>query len=100
MMHSLKIINVQSRFQEHKGELQHLPSSSQSPVMSITEQLWSVLVTRMRNKFPLPTSLRQLEDVLQEEWYKIPLQTVQNLCECIPRRTASVLKAQDGPAPH
>jgi hypothetical protein len=47
--------------------------------LNITEQLWSGLETTVRNRFPPPTSLKQLEDVLQEEWYKIPLQTVQNL---------------------
>jgi hypothetical protein len=27
------------------------------------------LETRVRNRFPPPKSLKQLEDVLQEEWY-------------------------------
>jgi hypothetical protein len=54
----------------------------------------------MRTRFPLPASLKQLEDVLQEEWYKIPLETVQNLYESIPRRIAAVLKAEGGPAPY
>jgi hypothetical protein len=48
----------------------------------------------MRNRFPPPTSLKQLEDVLQEEWYKITVETVQNLYESIPRRTAAVLKTK------
>jgi hypothetical protein len=46
-------------------------------------------------RFPPPTSLKQLEDVLQEECYKIPLDTVQNLYESIPRRTAAVLKEDE-----
>jgi hypothetical protein len=54
----------------------------------------------VRSRFPPPTSLKQLEDGLQEEWYKIPLETVQNLYESIPRRTAAVLKAKDGPTPY
>jgi hypothetical protein len=54
----------------------------------------------MRNIFPPPTSLKQLEDVLQEEWYKIPLESVQNLYESIPRRTAAVLKTKGGPTPY
>jgi hypothetical protein len=41
---------------------------------------------------------KHLEDVLQEEWYKISLETVQNLYESIPR-TAAVLKAEGGPTP-
>jgi hypothetical protein len=53
----------------------------------------------VRNRFPLPTSLKQLEDVHQKEWCKIPIDTVQNLYESIPRRTAAVLKAKGGPAP-
>jgi hypothetical protein len=36
------------------------------------------LETWVRNRFPPPTPLKQLEGVLQEEWYKIPLETVQN----------------------
>jgi hypothetical protein len=54
----------------------------------------------VRNRFPPPPSLKQLEDVLQEEWYKIPLDIVQNVYESIPRRIAAVLKAKDGPAPY
>jgi hypothetical protein len=53
----------------------------------------------VRNRFPPPTSVKQLDDVLQEEWYKIPLQTVQNLYEYIPKRTAAMLKAKGGPTP-
>jgi hypothetical protein len=44
----------------------------------------------VKNKFPYPTSLKQPEDVLQEEWDKIKLETVQNMYEAIPIRTAGV----------
>jgi transposase len=90
---------VQSRFEQHEDELQHLPWPSLSPDLNITEPLWSVLETRVTNKFPPPTSLKQLEDVLQDEWHKILLETVQNLYESI-RRTAAVLKAKGGPTPY
>jgi hypothetical protein len=68
--------------------------------LNITEHLWSVLETRVRNRFPPPTSLKHLEDALQEEWCKIPLETVQNVYKSIPRRIASVLKAECGPTPY
>jgi hypothetical protein len=55
-------------------------------------------MTRVRNRFPPPTPLKQLEDVLHEEWYKILLQIVQNLYESIPR-IAAVHKAKGGPTP-
>jgi hypothetical protein len=60
---------VQSLFEEHEGELQHLPWPEQSPVLNIIEPLRSVLETRVRNPFPPPTCLKQLEEVVQEEWY-------------------------------
>jgi hypothetical protein len=44
--------------------------------LNIFEILWSVSETRVRNRFTLPTSLKQLEDGLQEEWYEIPLEAV------------------------
>jgi transposase len=89
---------VQSWLEEHEGKL-HLPWPAQSPDFNIIEQHWSVLKTRVRNRFPPAKSLKQLEDVLQEEWCKIPLQTVQNLYESIPR-IAAVLKTKGGRTPH
>jgi hypothetical protein len=58
---------VQSWFEKHEGELQHLPCPAQSPVLNIIDPLWSVLKTRVGIRFPSPMSAKQLEDVLQEE---------------------------------
>jgi hypothetical protein len=54
----------------------------------------------VRNRFPPPTSLKQLEDVLQEELCKIPLETLQNLYKYIPGRIVAVLKGKGGPTPY
>jgi hypothetical protein len=51
-------------------------------------------------RFPPPTSLNKLEDVFKEEWYKIPLKTVQNLYESSPGGIAAVLKAKCDPTPY
>jgi hypothetical protein len=64
--------------------------------LNIIEPLWSVLKATVRSRFLPPTPLKQLEEVLQEEWYKIPLEAVQNLYESI-QRTAALLKAKGGP---
>jgi hypothetical protein len=57
------------------------------------------LETKVRNRFPPPISLKLLGDVLQEEWHKLPLETLQNLYESIPRRVAALLKAKVDPTP-
>jgi hypothetical protein len=49
-------------------------------------------LVRVTNRFPTPSSLKQL-DVLQEEWYRIPLETVQNWYEF-----STVLKEKCGNA--
>jgi hypothetical protein len=33
----------------------------------------------VRSRFPPPSSLKQPEDVLHEEWYSIPLEAIQNI---------------------
>jgi hypothetical protein len=92
--------SVQLWCEERKGEHEHFLWPAQSPDLNITEQLWSVLEPSVRNRFPLPTSLKQLGHVLQEEWYNIPLQTVQNLCESIPSSIAAVLESKCDPTPY
>jgi hypothetical protein len=52
----------------------------------------------VRNRFPPPISLKQLEDVLQGEWYKIPLGTVRNFYKSIPKMIAAVLMAKGIPS--
>jgi hypothetical protein len=91
---------VQSWFQEHEGEIQHLSWPAQSPDLNIIKPMWSVFKTRVSNRFPPPIILKQLEDVLHEEWYKIPLQTVQDLYESSPRRTEALTKAKGSVTPY
>jgi hypothetical protein len=67
---------VQSLFEEHEGELQHCPWPAQLPNFNIIEPL---LETRVRNRFPPPTSLKH---------------------SSIQRRIAAVLKAKGGPTPY
>jgi len=76
-MHTAR--SVQSWFEEHEDKLQHLLWPVQSPDLNIIEQLLSVLESRVRSRFPPPTSLKQPEDVLLEEKYNIPLETIQSL---------------------
>ena len=60
------------------------------------QPLWLVLETGVRSCFPPPSSLQQL-DVLHEEWYSIPLETILNFHVSFPRRIQTVLQANGGP---
>jgi hypothetical protein len=91
---------VHSWFEEHEGQLHHLPWSTQSPDLETIDSVWSGLGTRMRNRFPPPPFLKKLEDNLQELWYKIPLEAVQNCFESITIKIVVVLKAKGGPTPY
>jgi transposase len=91
---------VQSWFEEHDQELSHLPWVPQSPDLNIIEPLWSVLERRVRSHYPPPSSLKELEHVLEEEWYNIPHTTIQELYTSIPRRIQAVLDAKGGPTPY
>jgi hypothetical protein len=80
-----------------------VPPHSHSCNCSVTtsEHHWtspSVLETTVRNRLPPPTSLEQLQVVLQEEWHKIDV--IQDLYGSIPRRADVVLKANGGPTPY
>ena len=61
--------SVWSWFQEHEDALQHPPWPAQSPALNTTEQLQSVLDSMVKSRFPPPSSLKQLEDVLHGEGY-------------------------------
>jgi len=71
--------SVKSWFEAHEDALKHLPWPAQLPDLNVIESLLSVLESRVRSRFPPPSSLKQLEDVLHEEWYSSPLETVQNI---------------------
>lgn len=88
---------VQAWFQEHEDEVQHLPWPAQSPDLNIIEPLWSVLEARVRTRYPPPTSLPELQQLLHDEWSNIPLDTIQCLYESIPNRIQAVLTAKGSP---
>jgi len=51
----------------------------------------------MKNRFPPPSLLKELAEILQE-WDNISLEMIHKFCEYIPRRIAGVLKTNGDPA--
>lgn len=97
-IHTAKV--VKEWHEEHSDEVEHLVWPPQSPDLNIIEHLWCTLENKLRNRYPPPTSLKELESFLTEEWTKIPLETIQNLYESIPRRIEAVITAKGGPTPY
>ncbi|GFU13658.1 transposable element Tcb2 transposase [Trichonephila clavipes] len=71
-IHTAKI--VQEWFAEHEGEIGHLDWPSQSPDLNIIEHLWGYLESKLRARFPPPSTISTLDTALYEEWLHIPLQ--------------------------
>jgi hypothetical protein len=64
--------SVHSWIEENEYALQHIPRQAQSPDLNIIKSLWSVSDSAVRSRFPLPSSLKQLQDVLLEECVIFP----------------------------
>jgi hypothetical protein len=88
-------ISVQSRFEENEDALHHLLWPAQLPDLNIIKPLWPALESRVRIRFPPPSSIKQLEDIFLEEWYSIPLEIIENLHESFPRSIQAVLQAKE-----
>ena len=71
-----------------------------SPGLNNIEHLWCVLVRQVRNRYPPPSCLKELEQVLMEEWLETPLDEVRKMHDSIPRRIEAAQKAGGGPTPN
>ena len=54
----------------------------------------------IRSRFPSPESLKQLADVLVQEWDNIRLENIHTLYEPISRRISAILQEHGGPKPY
>ena len=62
----------------------------QSPNLNNIEHLWCGLERQVRNRYPPPSCLLELEQVSMEEWLEIPLDEVRKMHDSIPRRIEAV----------
>ncbi|GFV56381.1 transposable element Tcb1 transposase [Trichonephila clavipes] len=63
-IHTDKI--VQEWFAEHEGEVGNLDWPPRSPDLNIIEHLWGYLESKLRARFPPPSTISALETALQE----------------------------------
>ena len=85
---NLGLMSMKMHFNIFPGQRNHQTN--------IIKPLWLYL-EYSEKQIPPPSSLKQLEDVLHEERYNIPLETIQNLYQSIPRMIQAVLQANGGP---
>ena len=67
------------------------------PAQSPDLNLWDELEWRLRARPSRPTSVPDLTNVLLEEWSNIPIDTLLNLADGLPRRVEAVIAAKGGP---
>ena len=91
---------VKNWYKEHESKIEHVDWPPQSPDLNIIEHLSCILERQVRNRYPPPPCLKELEQVLMEEWLKIPLDEVRKLYVSIPRRIEAELKAGGGSTPY
>ena len=77
LIHTTHVVKIW--YEEHKSELEHMECPPQSPDLNIFEHLWCVLERQVRNRYPLPSCRKELEQDLMEEWLNIPLGEVRKL---------------------
>ncbi|KAK3538120.1 hypothetical protein QTP70_030160 [Hemibagrus guttatus] len=65
--------------------------TSQSPDLNLIEHIWDELERRLRARPSHPTSVPDLTNVLLEERSEIPINTLLNLVESLPRRVEAVI---------
>jgi transposase len=74
-----------------------LPWPAQSPDLNPIENLWNIVEDGIRKRNPQPSSLKQLEKMVKEEWVAISQDVYRNLIESMPRRLEAVISAKGGP---
>ena len=74
-------------------ERKSAPLSSISPDMSPIENLWSDLDRRVRSGQPAPQILQELQQVIEQEWGRIPQDRIRWSIESISRWVRAVLQA-------
>ncbi len=77
--------------------VEELDWPAQSPDLNPIEHLWDELERRLRTRPSHPTSVPDLTNTSLEEWSNIPIDTLLNIVDSLPRRVEAVIAAKGGP---
>lgn len=65
---------------------------AQSPDLNIIENLWKILKRKIQSETDPIANKRQLFEIIQKHWLDIPVETIQNLYETMPKRLSEVIR--------
>ncbi|KAK3557283.1 hypothetical protein QTP70_026274, partial [Hemibagrus guttatus] len=80
--------------------VEELDWTAQNPDLNPIEHFWDELEQRLRARPSRPTSVPDLTNALLEERSKVPINTLLNLVESLPRRVEAVIAAKGGTTPY
>lgn len=69
---------------------------ARSPDLNPIEHLWDELKKRVRGRNAAPTSLRELQTAIKEEWDRVPQDFVKKLISSMKHRMEAVIQARGG----
>ncbi len=70
---------------------------AQSPDINPIENIWSYIEIKICKRDSQPSSVRQLEQWIKEEWDAVPVEYYRNLIKSMPCQVQAVLAANGGP---
>lgn len=65
-----------------------------SPDMNPIEHVWNYVNLRIRARKDQPSNIVQLKQLIEEEWYAVPVAYIKSLYESMPRRIEALKKAK------
>jgi transposase len=86
---------VSTEFLQESG-MRVLEWPAQSPDLNPIENLWAIVKRSIRERQKPPTNLPELERYVKAAWKAIPIATIRNLIDSMPRRIQAVIAAQGG----
>ena len=78
------------------NEIQRLDWPAMSPDMNPIENLWAELTRQLDRLEQQPSTIPQLRVALDTAWRAIPVQTLENLVNSMPRRVQALINARGG----
>jgi len=80
-----------------ENDLRVLSWPAQNPDLNPIENLWVDVKKSIRERKKQPSNLAELDRYVKKAWRKIPIHTIENLVDSMPRRIQAVIEANGGP---